>query len=241
MAEQLSRRIEEVFPGIKLNDGLQQVLKHAMVTRVTMNRRKRLLRVYLECSACLPKEKIYELERALTRGLQAGSSLQVRVIERFRLSSLYTPETLLEQYGESIELELRQYNHMLAWLYHTAEFEFPGKDRMRVAITDSVVAKDLEEEFYRILEKILNERCGLGVQIEIAREERQQTHAMKENELLMRAAANNVVARTAFASGRGESGNDAETSEAAGTVSGDAAAGGMIPAADSSSAGAKQN
>ena len=212
MAEQISRRIGEVFPGIKLNDGLQQVLKHAVVTRVTMNRQKSLLRVYLECSACLPKEKIYELEQALTRGLQAGANLQVRVIERFRLSSLYTAETLLEQYGESIELELRQYNHMLAWLYHTAEFAFPAKDRMCVTIADSVVSRDLEEEFYRILEKILNERCGLGVQLEITRKAREDARAMQENELLMRAAARNVVAQTSLASRQRADGSDAQAS-----------------------------
>ncbi|MBR0396792.1 MAG: PolC-type DNA polymerase III, partial [Eubacterium sp.] len=206
----MSRRIEEVFPGIKLNDGLQQVLKHAVVTRVTMNRSRSLLRVYLECSACLPKEKIYELERALTRSLQAGSDLQVRVIERFRLSRLYTAKTLLEQYGESIELELRQYNHMLAWLFHTAVFAFPAKDQMSVTIADTVVSRDLEEEFYRILDKILNERCGLGVQLEITRQVRPETQAIQENELLMRAAARNIVAQTSLASRQRTDGSDAQ-------------------------------
>ncbi len=210
----MSKRIEEVFPGIKLNDRLQQVLRHAVVTRVAMNRRKNMLRVYLECTACLPKDRIYELEDTLTRALQAGSSLQVRVIERFKLSSLYTPAALLEQYGESIEMELRRYNHMLAWLYHTAEFEFPEAGLMRVAVSDTVVAGDLEEEFYRILEKILNERCGMGVRLEITRQERTEQRTQQENELLLRAAARNIVSQTALASRIG-GGNSAD-SDAAG-------------------------
>ena len=199
--EQTPRKVEEVFPKLHTNQAMKQVLKHMTVTRVTINRKKNLLRVYVSCTTCVSKEQIWELEKEIARGLACGTAFRVRLIETFFLSELYTPESLLDVYGESIEAELQRYNHLLGYLYHGASFLFPDSGVIQMKIEDSVIARDLEEELYRILEKIFNERCRLGVRLEILREKKNRSGLLEENEALMRATARQVAAQTALAAG----------------------------------------
>jgi len=194
--EMTARSFADVFPAFVPGKRLEGILSGVCVDRVTLNRRKDHLRIYISGESCIGKQYIYELEEAIREQLFAEVPIEVTVIEHFHLSSLYTPESLMELYRDSIELELSHHSHILAYLFHTAELSYPSDREMVISIEDSAVARSGEEDLYRAVEQIINERCGMRVGIEICYHEAHRSERRKKSDHLMRAAANHVVART---------------------------------------------
>ena len=124
------------------------------------------MRIYLESDVLIHKKYIFETERAIGDQLCFDVPLQVKIIEKFRLSGQYTAQKLLPVYRDSILLELKNYNMFLYNLFRSARCEFTDPDTMRLSMEDTVVARGKEEELLQILEKIFCERCGQTLKIE---------------------------------------------------------------------------
>ena len=157
-----------VFPRLRTEGELEELLKTIQVARVSVNKARDLLRVYVVSSQWIHKKYIYKLEEEIAGQLFSDTPLRVKIIEKFYLSRQYTPEKLLDVYRSSILLELKNYNILLFHLFQTARITFPTENSMTLTLKESVIAHEKEEELYRILEKIFNERCGLPLQIQIA-------------------------------------------------------------------------
>ena len=97
----------EVFPTLQLREELKSVLEFASIDRITMNRDRDFMRIYLESDKLIVKSYIFELEQAITGQLFPDAKMTVKVIERFHLSRQYTPQNLMPIYEESILLELK--------------------------------------------------------------------------------------------------------------------------------------
>ena len=91
----------EVFPNLKVEDKLQELLDGVQVTKVAANSAKDRLRVYLLSRQWIHKKYIYDLEEAISSQFFPGVSMEVKIIEKFSLSSQYTPENLYEVYRNS--------------------------------------------------------------------------------------------------------------------------------------------
>ena len=98
----------EVFPTLQLREELKSVLEFASIDRITMNRDRDFMRIYLESDKLIVKSCIFELEQAITGQLFPDAKMTVKVIERFHLSRQYTPQNLMPIYEESILLELKE-------------------------------------------------------------------------------------------------------------------------------------
>ena len=112
------------------------------VVRVTLNRRKDLLRIYTVSSQWIHKKYIYKLEDMIQSQLFSHAPIRVKIIERFYLSRQYTPERLLEVYYSSILLELKNYHILLFHLFRTAKITFPEPELMELALENSVIAHE---------------------------------------------------------------------------------------------------
>ncbi len=195
--EIMNREFQEVFPGVQVESGLEELLQGVEVQRVSLSKKKDLLRVYMRSPQWIHKRYIYRLEELLKQQLFADVPIQVKIIERFHLSAQYTPENLLEVYGSSIRMELKRYSVFLFNLFHTARISFPEPDVMRLELADSVIAREKEEELVRILEKIFCERCGLDLKIYPELVEREEeSRALKNSEKRIEEEAKNVLAHT---------------------------------------------
>ena len=114
----------EVFPTLQLREELKSVLEFASIDRITMNRDRDFMRIYLESDKLIVKSCIFELEQAITGQLFPDAKMTVKVIERFHLSRQYTPQNLMPIYEESILLELKAYNALLYSLMHDSKKVF---------------------------------------------------------------------------------------------------------------------
>ena len=138
------------------------------VERVVSTSHKDILKVYLHSDHLITKQYIRAVEREIKNQLFAGARMQVKIKEHFTLSSQYTPANLMEIYGESIRMELKDYNHFDYNLFNHATIEYPEEQVMLLMIEDTIIAQKRSEDLIQILNQIINERCGLQIDIRIA-------------------------------------------------------------------------
>lgn len=163
-----------------------------------MSKDKTIIRVYIHSNYLIPKKLIYKVEQEIAKQIFDGMELEVKLIEFYQLSTQYTPETLLEDYKESILMELKDYSAIEYSMFLRAECEFPEKNVMQLTMEDSVVTHNKSEELKRILEKIFCERCGIPVEVRFQYKEAESESKFKEQkETIIRQEIASVMSRLA--------------------------------------------
>ena len=173
----------EVFPSLKLNHPVKDMLEQTEVEKISATRRKDYLRIYLFSTRLIAKKDIWEVEAEIKKQLFPNANIIVKIYERFELSVQYTPEKLLDIYRDSILAELKEYSHIEYNAFRTAEIEYPDVNKMILTVEDTVLVRSKEDELVRVLEKILVERCGFSVGIQVQYKEA-QTGKYQEDEAL---------------------------------------------------------
>ncbi len=156
----------EVFPGLTIEKEFEELLKLTKVSRVTSTRDRSSIRIYLESPRLIQKQMIYDLENGIKEQLFPGKKMTIKIQETYRLSGQYTPQKLMEVYQDSIALELKNYSIIMYTMFKKAEFIFPEPDVLRMTVENTMVSREKAGELKRILEKILQERCGMGAVVE---------------------------------------------------------------------------
>ncbi len=194
----------EVFPTLKLNKRLHTMLENTTVERVTSNRQKDFLRVYLYSDHLLEKELVLETEKEIVNQLFPHERIQLKIQEKFSLSGQYNLENLIKIYRKSILLELEQYNHVLYSMVKHGEFSYPGENRLELILPDTVLYQDKAEELISILEKILVERCGMHAAISLTFYEKEEgDYGREDRERIRQQVA--AISRRAESAAEGQS------------------------------------
>ncbi|MBQ7955798.1 MAG: PolC-type DNA polymerase III [Lachnospiraceae bacterium] len=163
----MSKPYFEVFPSLKLDKKLHDLMGQTEVEKVSSTSRKDFLRIYISSERLIQKQDILRVEEEIKKQLFPNINIEVKIYEKFSLSSQYTPENLMEIYGESILMEFKSYNHIMYSTFKNSEITYPERNKMVLTAPDSVLARSTEEEMVRILEKILCERCGFSLSIHV--------------------------------------------------------------------------
>ena len=191
---------EEVFPSLQLKGDTKAMFEQVQVERISAPKDRSILRIYLGSEHLIEKEKIWALEREIKSQLFPQAATSIKIYERFHLSSLYTPQKLMEVYQKSIMQELRELSPMEYSLFKNAEISYPDEQTVRIVLEDSVLAREKEAELVRILEKIFQERCGLSVQIVTDyREKKERKHRAEQEQKI----ENRVAEIVSMANGKG--------------------------------------
>ncbi len=156
----------EVFPNLRVTGQMQELLNLVSVERVSMTRDRSSIRVSIVSPRLIHKKNIYDLEQGIRDQLFPGKRIQIRIQEKYQLSSQYTPEKLLNAYRDSLLLELKNHSIVEYSILRKAECTFPDPHVLHMTVEDTMVNKEKAGELKRILEKIFYERCGLPVEVE---------------------------------------------------------------------------
>ncbi len=189
----------EVFPTLKITGEMSALLKETEITKVASNSAQNALRIYLESTRLIPKPEIYHIEQEIRQQLFPHKEVAVKIIEKFNLSSQYTPEKLMAVYRESILEEIRNYSVLLYNLMRYSKMEFDREDHMILTLEDTIVATERSNELIDILEKIICERCGLKLMIEPQYEKPAENNYLKSADSQIETEVAHIVARTAAA------------------------------------------
>ena len=189
----------EVFPTLKITGEMSALLKETEITKVASNSAQNALRICLESTRLIPKPEIYHIEQEIRQQLFPHKEVAVKIIEKFNLSSQYTPEKLMAVYRESILEEIRNYSVLLYNLMRCSKMEFDREDHMILTLEDTIVATERSNELIDILEKIICERCGLKLMIEPQYEKPAENNYLKSADSQIETEVAHIVARTAAA------------------------------------------
>ena len=189
----------EVFPTLKITGEMSALLKETEITKVASNSAQNALRIYLESTRLIPKPEIYHIEQEIRQQLFPHKEVAVKIIEKFNLSSQYTPEKLMAVYRESILEEIRNYSVLLYNLMRCSKMDFDREDHMILTLEDTIIATERSNELIDILEKIICERCGLKLMIEPQYEKPAENDYLKSADSQIETEVAHIVARTAAA------------------------------------------
>lgn len=150
----------KAFPSLDLSPEVQALLDNCVVDRLIVNGAKTRMRIYITSENWIGKRYIYEIEEAVSAQIFENVPMEVNVVERFRLSSQYTPKNFYRVYRKSMLLELRTVSPLLHQAFLQTTLEFEGDREIRAKITDSLVASRRKEELVGYLDKVFCERAG---------------------------------------------------------------------------------
>ena len=188
----MSKLFFEVFPTLVLNEDMQKMMSGIEVTKVSANRQKSVIRIFLYGTHLIPKADVFQMEKEIVRQLFKGQQINVKIIEKFRLSEQYSAQSLMDIYGDSIAEELRAYSLLLYNVYRTAKITFLAQNRMKMVLEDTMIARERSNELVQILEKIFCERCGVDYIAELSFEP-QEKNKRKKSDYIIDQEIRNVI------------------------------------------------
>ena len=191
----MAKAFFDVFPGLKLDGKLKSLFEQTQIERVTATKQKDFVRIYLSSERLIQKDDIFTVEGEIKKQLFAGCNITIKIHEKYRLSSQYNPEKLMEIYRDSILLELQEYSHLLYSMFKNAELSFPEEGRLNLRIEDTVLARTKSDELTRILEKIFFERCGLPVNVFVEYREARTGRFKEEDDIFIARRVAEIAAR----------------------------------------------
>ena len=188
----------DVFPTLEVSAEMKKMLTETEVTKVGMNHEQTKLRVYLLGTHLIHKKNIYALEKAIADQIFKGKEMEVKVIEKYRLSEQYNARTLMDIYKDSILEELRNFSLMEYGLLRSAKMEFTDDSHLNLTIENTIIAQTRSHEIVEFLEKVFCERCGMDLHVNLIYEEPKESKYKKNSELQIQQEIQNIVKRVNF-------------------------------------------
>ena len=196
----MEKNFFEAFPNLKLTGARKDLFEQVVVERITATRRKDILRIYIRSERLIEKEDVYGVEQEIKKQFFPKDNIIIKIYEKFILSGQYNPEKLMDTYNDSVLMELKDTEHMLYTMFRQADMEYPDEQTVKLILEDSVIAKSKEDELIRILDKVLNERCGFSVKFHVDYREAAESKYREEDELKIQQIVANIADRVSVAS-----------------------------------------
>ena len=191
----MGKQFFEVFPKLKLDQKNQDLFEQTEIEKVTTTKSRELIRVTFLSRHLIQKENVLKVENEIKKQFFQDYTVRVKLYERFQLSGQYTPEKLIELYRDSILLELKNYSPVEYNIFKGADISYPDEREIHLTIDDTVPARSRKDELIRILQKILNERCGFAVHITAAYKAKKNGKYKEEDELQIARQVAEITAR----------------------------------------------
>ena len=188
----------EVFRNLELVGELRALLEEVVVTKVSINQKRDHVRIYIRSRQWIHKKYIYTLEHTIASQCFPGVPMKVKILERFDLSSQYTPEIFLDAYRSSMALELKHYSILVFNMFRNAVITFPETDTMHMVLQSNVLAKSKENELIQYIEKVFCERCAFSLKVEAEYQEAKESKVRKNSEIQLQQEAAHIIEMSSF-------------------------------------------
>ncbi len=187
----------DVFPTLKLNQEIQQLLESAKVAKVTTNSTRDYLHVYLCSSHLIAKKYIYIVENAIKEQLFPSSPVKIKIQENFELSQQYTPENLMREYRDSILLELKKQSIVEYNMFVNAKYHFEDDKILCLQFEDNIVAEGKAESIVSLLKQVYEVRCNLPIHIKVEYVKAEKSKLEEHKELRLQQEVSAIMEQNA--------------------------------------------
>ncbi len=156
-----------VFPTLRVEDDIQILFEDVEVRKITTNSRRDFLRVHTFSRHLIQKKQIRQMEQRIKEQLFAKTAVSVEIIDEYALSGQYTPQALMQEYRESILLELKEISVLAANMFAQAKIHYEDGNVICLELLDTIVSEGRKDEILTLLEKLFNERFHIAADIRI--------------------------------------------------------------------------
>lgn len=156
-----------VFPTLKVEDDIQILFADVEVKKITTNSRRDFLHVHIYSRHLIQKKQIWQMERRIKDQLFGKVAVDVRIEEEYALSGQYTPESLINEYRESIILELKESSILAANMFAQAQIRFDEGNVVCLELLDTIVSEGRKEEILAHLKHIFEHRFHIQADIRV--------------------------------------------------------------------------
>lgn len=157
-------------------------LEDVEVTRVTKTSTNSLARVYILSSRLISKQIIYQTEDILKKQIFRMKNMDVRIIDRYKLSSQYTPTMIMETYYDSILFELEKYWTLEYNLLKNSSWEFTDEHTLELTLEDGFLSRTYGDNLADYFKKIFLNRFGVEIDVVYHYAPKEESHYEKEKE-----------------------------------------------------------
>ena len=192
----MSKPFFEVFPTLKTDEDMKMLFSGVDVLKVTTNSDRTFIKVHILSRHLLQKKRIYEMEKMLKDQLFGHSRISTELVERYELSAQYTPENLMNEYLDSMILELNTRSVVERSMLQSARYSFEDGNILCLELTDTIVAKGKKESLTSYLEKVFADRFGRRVEVRVVYEEAKDSK-LKYNDVKIRQEVEAILEQTA--------------------------------------------
>lgn len=186
----------EVFPTLKVEDGLKELFSDVQVTKVATNSMRTFLKVHLKSSHLIQKNQIYEMEHLIKLQLFPRSRLTIEIRESFELSGQYTPENIMTEYFESFLIELNAKSVVERSMFQNARYAFEDENILCLQLTDTIVAQGKKESMASYLTDVYEKRFGTPIEVRILYREAKESR-LKYNDMKLKQEVDSILSQAA--------------------------------------------
>lgn len=205
----MTKTFKEVFPTLKLDKDMENLLENADVTRISVNHARDFYKIYVKAKRLIFKKNIWKLEESIKKQIFKSKDITVKIIESYELSSQYTPKTLFDVYFDSILDEINSHSVLLYNLLRTSKWSFTDDTHVTVTLEETIIAKTRGKSVIEFLEKVFCERCGMDFIVNL-QYEKPKISKYRQNATSRLSRGANIVARTKFAMAKGDGDEEAK-------------------------------
>ena len=186
------KKFFDVFPTLKLNERMKTLFADVDVTKVATNANRDYLRVHIFSTHLIQKMYVLSVENAIKEQLFGTTPIQIQIVELYKLSEQYTPENLMNEYYDSILLELKKHSIVEHNMFANAKYRFEN-DALFLRMEDSIVAEKKSEAIVELLYDIYVKRCQIPIRIEVEYHKTKQSKMQEHNAIRLQQEINAIV------------------------------------------------
>ncbi len=175
----------ETFPTLKLPQDLADYMKDVEVVDIRKSSTNTLVRIITSSQILISKRVIFKVQDALKKQVFRTKQMKVRILDRYRLSQAYTPEYLINEYKESIELELDKYWTVAGSLFKNGSYEFKKPYEMTIVLEEGELASQFTGQIQEYFRMMFKNRFLMDVDVVCTTKERVNNRYERENEHLL--------------------------------------------------------
>ena len=176
------KKFFETFPTLHLNKRIEQIFSEAVVTHICMNGQRTCVKIYVRFQRLIGRDIIADVENEIRRQIKPFFGMQVIIKEKFELSSLHTPETILDEYRDSILYELGKDSMIKQQIYKNAEIEIKDDNNIIMSTQGTFVAQRYADEICGAISDMMLNRFGYEVNVVTEYTEVKESRHSKEAE-----------------------------------------------------------
>ncbi|MFI3171239.1 MAG: PolC-type DNA polymerase III [Eubacteriales bacterium] len=171
----------EVFPTLQLEGNLKDLFGEVEVTKVATTSLKDKLKIYILSRHLIFKKNIYEVENKIKGQMFANTDMKIEIVERFQLSEQYTPLHLMNEYKESVALELERENVIVGSMFRRSEFSCTDEDDLTILMKESIISEGKKDVILGVIRDVFENRCQMTVNIHVEYQEMQRKRKIDSN------------------------------------------------------------